>query len=302
MFLSFQSSRTSPDWHNFSKMMDSSSAALSASSLRDPGWTSLGPMICAHSGYLDGLKPDPLQRAQDLHPRSPCICLFLFGWYGWSTCHWRQAQKSLRTPTSSLSRVARSPVCFQIGPILPLVFLLLATYVWKPFQLSLVSCTRGFALLGTVNSLTTITHLISKVLPYGFQTTSSQINSIILILKFNIYVKIAYVVHFAYFLHFIFSQSNFIKAIWQENTNSVDCSIELSAPLGCPVLGLFVLGFVAVVSPTRPITLECCQICCCCSVSLMVHVGAGVMRTWPVLVLCQDRTIEDRHFVFAIAK
>lgn len=64
-------------------------------------------------------------------------------------CHWRQAQKSLRTPASSLSRVARSPVFSQIGPTLSLVFLLLATYVQKPFQLSLVSCTRGFALLST---------------------------------------------------------------------------------------------------------------------------------------------------------
>lgn len=58
----------------------------------------------------------------------------------------------------------------------------------------------------------------------------------------------------------------------------MDGSIKLSSPLVCPVLCLFVLGFVAVVSPTRPITLECCQICCCCNVSLMVDVCAGVMR------------------------
>lgn len=63
-------------------------------------------------------------------------------------------------------------------------------------------------MLGTVNYPSTITHLILKVLPYGFQIISQQIN--LLILKFNIYVKIAYVVHFAYFLHFIFSESNFI--------------------------------------------------------------------------------------------
>lgn len=113
--------------------------------------------------------------------------------------------------------------------------------------------------------------------------TLQQINSILLILVFNVYMKIAYVVHFTYFLRFIFSESDFIKAIWLENKNSVDCRIEPSAPLVCPGLCHFVLGFVAVVSPARPITLKCCQICCCCDVSLMVDVGAGVMRrTWLV--------------------
>lgn len=148
-----------------------------------------------------------------------------------------------------------------------------------PHRTFCVYIRRGFALLGTV-WLPECNHTFNlQSMPRGFQTAAWQINSIILLLIFNFYVKITYIVYLAYFLRFIFSASNFIKAIWQQNGNSVDCRIELLTLLVCPVLFLFVLGFIAVECLQEgPSHRSAARSTLAVMSALMAYVGAGEMR------------------------
>lgn len=98
-----------------------------------------------------------------------------------------------------------------------------ANTVESPFHPLTTFCMcirRGFALLGTVWLPECSRTFNLQSMPRGFQTAAWQINSIILLLIFNFYVKITYIVYLAYFLHFSFSASNFyqshLAAEWEQ--------------------------------------------------------------------------------------
>lgn len=135
-----------------------------------------------------------------------------------------------------------------------------ANTVESPFPPPTTFCVyirRCLALLGTV-WLPECDHIFNhQSRPRGFQTTAWQINSIILLLVFNFYVKTTYIVTLPTSCTSFFQRQTFSKPFGSK-VGTV-WTVGLSCWLFWYVLVCFLLSlYCSKVSPRRHITQECC--------------------------------------------